>query len=171
MITTIAKRRIIVRSVYFGFALLIFISGMILLRSHQTSYQEVRLLYAEIQAKQQLATVIDNTLMQSFEERELLSRYFLSERATISFITEVEQLARQNQMALETTQLSVSPATESTPGTLTVGFSYEGTYGNVVTLTGLIETLPYHLNVSRITMKKFEQGKWKGEVVLTLTLQ
>jgi Tfp pilus assembly protein PilO len=171
MITSIAKRNILLRSSYFVFSLVVFSVMIFMLHSYRQAYSEVQSVYAEQQAQQQMATIIENTLSQSEDERKQLQSFFLSERDTISFITAVEQLARNSQVTLETTQLSVVPATETDPSKLNVGFSYEGSYNRVINLTAQIETLPYHITVTRVTLVKLAQGQWRGDVTLTVTLQ
>jgi hypothetical protein len=84
----------------------------------------------------------------SAKDRETLTTYFISEKDTIGFISELEAAANTIGVALNTTALSIVPAVTkdgaTTPAVLSIGLHFKGGEQAVKRFIQLLENVPYH---------------------------
>lgn len=109
-------------------------------------------------------------------EREALDQYFLTERGIIDFISQLEAVARRDQVVFETTQLAVEPASDGKQALLKIGFTFSSTLPRVFRFMELLEMLPYHKQIITAEIKQAVNateasgGDWQGNVIIHLTL-
>ncbi|MFN3188200.1 MAG: hypothetical protein ACK42D_01485 [Candidatus Paceibacteria bacterium] len=171
MITPRAKKVAIVAGVYCFCASVVLVGSVYFTELNKNKFADVRNRNAELRATQQLATTIEQTLRLSEDDRQELDSFFISERDTIHFITNVEALAETLRVSVETTQLAVTPKKDDEPIRLEIGFLIEGSYSNVERMLSALETLPYHKSIPNVSIKSTEKGTWTGAIVLYVTLQ
>lgn len=171
MMTKTAKKFAIIAGLYCLLAIAGLLLAIYMTESNKAKFAAVRTQNAEAEAAKQLASTIAQTLEVSERDRTTLSQFFLSERKTIDFISEVEVLADRIGVEVETTELSVTPAIEAAPSILQIGFVVTGTYPAVVQMIAAIETLPYHRKIPLVALTEETENKWEGSIVLHLTLQ
>jgi hypothetical protein len=84
----------------------------------------------------------------SAKDRVTLDTYFISEKDTIGFMSELETAANTIGVTLNTTELSITPATSkdgvNTPGVLSIGVHFRGGETAVKRFIQLLENVPYH---------------------------
>lgn len=171
MITKRAKKIGVIALIYCLGGLVVLIGTVYLTQQNKQKFADVRAKNAEAEAAKQLSTTIEQTLQVSARDRATLDTFFISERDTIDFITEVETLAQTLQVQVETTQLSVIPATDTEPSRLQIGFVVKGSYNNVARMLFALETLPYHRTIPDRSISKTLTGEWEGSMVLHVTLK
>ena len=114
-----------------------------------------------------LIQVIESTK----DERATLQQFFITEKETISFISDIEKSASIMGITLETSQLSVKPKTEKAPAQLYAGFNFLGQESAVKQLVLLFESLPYHKSIPELVLTNNpEIDTWKGSILLYITI-
>jgi hypothetical protein len=171
MITSRAKKVAIVAVVYCLVSAVVLTLTMYVTEQNKNKFADVRNKNAQAKAMQQLATTIEQTLRLSEADRKELDSFFISERDTIHFITQVEELASRLGVGVETTQLSVIPGKDDVPSRLHIGFEINGDYGHVAQMLFALETLPYHKSIPDVAIKQIDGGSWEGTIAMYVTLQ
>ena len=171
MITSRAKSVGVVAIAYCLAAAIVLVGTIYFTQNNKNKFADVRNKNAEAQSMKQLSATIEQTLRLSEADRNELDTFFISERDTIYFITQVEGLASAFGVSVETTQLAVLPAKDDIPSRLHIGFVAEGEYANVVQMMSALETLPYHKSIPEVVIKKLESSSWEGVIDLYVTLQ
>lgn len=129
----------------------------------------------ETAAEQTLKESAYNTLLEllenTTEDREELASRFLSERDTVSFINQSEQAAAQRGLQLETKNLSLTEGEDGEFDTLLVEFSIVGPETMVRQYVQLLESLPYHNQITELSLyNETGTSNWRGETKLLFTL-
>ena len=111
---------------------------------------------ADRSAKKAAYENVMQLLSSSAAARTELSSYFISEKDTITFISELETAATTIGVSLNTTQLSIVPATSkdgvTTPAVLSIGVHFKGGEVAVKKFIQLLENVPYHKSLSTFTV-------------------
>ena len=104
-------------------------------------------------------------------DRDTLAGFFITEKDTISFISNIENLANDMGITLETSQLSIKPKTKKTEPQLYVGFNFSGSETAVRQLVLLFENIPYHKSIPELVLtRNADDGTWKGSILLYITI-
>lgn len=89
-------------------------------------------------------------------DREELETYFITEKDTITFISNLELIAKQFRVSLETTELSVTKSTEkdalTTAGILSIGLNFSGSDVDVKRFVVMLENLPYKTTIPNLSI-------------------
>lgn len=171
MITTKAKKISIIAILYTLISGLILLVGWYITEQNKDEFAELKTKYAEAESARQLSITLEQILKLSQADRDTLQTFFIAERDTIHFITEVENIASELNINLETTQLAVDSATDKQPSKLKIGFVIDGDYTSVVAMLFALETMPYHLLVQTVTIKETKTNGWEGSIIMHVTLQ
>lgn len=86
----------------------------------------------------------------SFEERASLRTLLLEEEKIIEFLGLIEDLAREQGVGIETSNLTVAPLGAFEEFTLTLNLT--GSYEAVLHVLKLLETVPYQSSISRLQL-------------------
>ena len=137
--------------------------------------EQTKLTIAEHTAKEAAYTNVMRLLESSAADRAALRTYFINEKDTISFISELESAASTIGVVLETTELSVAPTLTkdgvTTPAVLTLGVEYTGEEAAVKKFTLLLENVPYHKQIPEYTVTRdVTTGVWVGKTMLRITM-
>lgn len=171
MITSHAKKVAVVAGIYCFCAVGIVVVAAYITEQNKNKFTAAKNSHAQVQAADELSTIVEQTVRLSEADRSELASYFISERDTIYFITRVEELAQMLRVSAETTQLAVVPAKDDEPSRLEIGFEIAGSYSSVVQMLSAIETLPYHKTIPTVSIKMTDNGSWEGVIALEVTLQ
>jgi hypothetical protein len=154
---------------------LILTLGCILYVIHMqgTKLEEAKTTIAEHTAKELAYANVTKVLETSEADRAKLDSYFISDKDTISFITELESTATSFGVILQTTGLSVTPATTVAgvvhPPVLSVGLRIKGDKVAVKKYIVLLENIPYHKQISSF-MFSSDAATNASEAVTTLSI-
>ncbi len=108
---------------------------------------------------------ISRTAEQSESNRQTLNSYFLTrESDSITLLTEVENIAPQFGIDLETTELEEFGGDE-TEG-INISFRFEGSEAAVKEFLLLLENLPYASQVSEVKLSERAAGVWQAETIM-----
>jgi phenylpyruvate tautomerase PptA (4-oxalocrotonate tautomerase family) len=162
---------LIVASLYFTVFLALLVYAYISVRAEQVRYQELTTTLATEAAKQAVAHQITEVSSRTVAERAELQHYFVTEKETISFITEIESLARSIGVTLETTSLDLTPATGKDPAILKTGFLVKGSQTDVTTFLQMMESLPYHSRIPTMDISRLGSNEWQGSLSLEVTVR
>jgi len=109
------------------------------------------------------------------EERALLKGHILTESDTVKFLSEVESIARRNEVNLTTNSLTVSDKKEGSFEILVIKFSVDGGEKNIHKVLQVLETLPYYSQVTELQLARRENAQLdtslSGALTLTLSLR
>ncbi len=137
--------------------------------SVQQSGRELALLkvsLAEQVQKQQAGEAVASVVAASEADRLVLASHFLSNEADVlTFIASIETLAARLGLRLSTNDLTLVPATETTPAYLKTGFTVDGSEWGVMNFLKAIESLPYHSRINTVNIARAD-----GKVSLSLTI-
>jgi hypothetical protein len=141
-----------------------------------TKLGEAKDAIAEHTAKELAYNNVMRVLASSEQDRAKLSSYFISEKDTISFITELESAAKSFGVTMQTTGLSVAPAATvagvSNPPVLSVGVQFKGDEQSVKNYIVLLENVPYHKRISSFTFSgDSTTGQWSAATTLAITMK
>lgn len=156
--------------VYFAVFLGVLIYAFISVQAQQVSYSELSTTLATQTAKRSVAKQITELSSTTIEERAELKKYFVTEKKTISFITEIESIARGMGISLETIGLDMVPATDKTTALLKTTFSVTGSQDAVMTFMAMMESLPYHSRVPSMDLLDKGGNTWQGLVSVEVTI-
>lgn len=157
--------------VFFVVAVSIIIVVFFQMKGMADSYQEQQVLVQQNAMQEQAHNNLARVVEESQAERTQLREYILTESDTISFLTEIEQLAKTRGILLHTKELSEESIDGSEFENLRISFDVEGSLAQLEGLIRLFESLPYHGKVQRTNLNR--QGgsdKFQGSIVLVLSL-
>jgi hypothetical protein len=125
---------------------------------------------ADKNAKVKTYTEFSKLIEETETERSLLASHVLAEDNTSSFLTEIETLAANVGVTLFTRSLQVSDKKKSSFDDLVIVFDVTGPEVLVKNLLTILETLPYHSQVSSLTFTRGESGVIEGTIEVKVSL-
>ncbi len=134
--------------------------------------QEVKrleLTMAEQNAKELAARSITEIISKTQDSRDKLSRYFVTEKDTINFITDIESLAASLGVSIETTSLEILPGQTGARGQLKTSFAVEGDRTAIKNFIKAIENLPYHSTVPELEID-LNGNEWSAYISVLVTM-
>lgn len=169
------KTVLILAILYCLFFVLVLSSALYLIRVQGTKLAGLQTTISEQSAKEATYNTVMRLLETTDAERATLASFFLTEKDTISFISELELAAVQLGIKLETTELSVTEAVTkdsvTTPATLVVGLKFEGVESAVKAFVTTLEHIPYHATIPELSVtNQMAGGVWQGKSRLIITL-
>lgn len=166
-----------------AFAILYFICfvgllgcGMYTIARLGAEYESSRMVIDEQQAKEKAYNDVVQIVATTEDDRDTLAGFFITEKDTINFITNIENYARRQNLLLETTQLAVEPRKEKTEKTeasepmLKIGFIFKGSEMSVKNMVLFFETLPLHKTIPELNIIKVSDTEWEGRIALQVTI-
>lgn len=163
-------------SIVYALLLAVSLASMVyVIYNEGSKLEQSKVTIAELVAKEAAYTSVVRLIDSSTEDRTLISGYFITEKDTISFISELERAAKNSGVELETTELSVTAAETkdgvTTPAVLSIGVSLQGSEGAVKKYIELLETIPYHTNIPQISVQSNRvTNQWSAAASLRLTM-
>jgi hypothetical protein len=167
---------LVVASICFLVSASIFVYVLFELRQTGAQFAESKQLIGENSAKEASFNTVEGLLASTQEDRALIKSYFINEKDTIDFISEIEKNAQAVGVTLVTNELSIVPAaTDSNgvakPAVLVVGFDFTGAEMVTWKFLTLLENIPYHKKVTQLSFVKSDNNMWEANIKMQLTLQ
>lgn len=114
---------------------------------------------------------LQSMVSETESEREKLETYILADDAdTITLLTEIDAIAKQQNVILETNQLSVDE-TKGAFNTLNLSYTLEGTEEALMNMLRIFETLPYHGSIIKVSIDRKASGASPGSISADIALQ
>lgn len=126
---------------------------------------------AEIEFHKKSLAALTTALEDTKTEREFITSRILEEADVITFLTLIEDIAREQRVTLVTNSLTVQPIDEAFE-TLVVNVSIEGGHDAVLHTFKILENLPYQGGLTSVRLEKgtAEGGLlWKGACEIRVT--
>lgn len=103
----------------------------------------------------------------TISDRAQIASYFLfKESESIDFLNQVESLAPQVGVALETDGLELVEEKGDQHQWIKVSFSFSGSYDSVERFIKILETMPYVLELTSVNLQVLSSTEWQGEVTM-----
>jgi hypothetical protein len=103
------------------------------------------------------------TLQENTSPAHNLAQYVVAEEEVVSFISVLEEIARERGSALQVVAVSASDDAKTAP-TLSFTLGIDGTFPALMQTLGAIEYAPYAISFSGLTLAKGEKSGWHAEV-------
>jgi hypothetical protein len=158
-----------IATLYFVIVASVMVYAFVSVRSQKADALALATTLAEQTSKQSIARTVATTIESTATLREEISTYFLEEKDTISFITEIEGLAGVLGVTIETTSLDMTK-TEAGRAELKTGFLVKGNRTAVLRFMEAIEILPYHSRIASMQVTG-EGNEWRGQVDIFVTIK
>jgi hypothetical protein len=126
-------------------------------------------LIADKHATSRAFTELSNLLLSTQEDRDELATYLLTEAETSNFLTDIESFGPRLGVALTTLSLTVEEK-EGMFDDLMIEFSFKGTEFAVKKMLEVFENLPYHSQVTSLTMTQSVDGNTEATLGLRVSL-
>ena len=167
---------LIVSILYSVTLILVLASILYVIHVQGTKLGEAKEAIAQNSAKELAYSSVTRVLAASENERAKLESYFISDKDTISFISELEAAAKAFGVTMQTTGLSVTPATivagVSNPPVLSVGVQVKGDKAAVKKYIVLLENVPYHKRITNFSFSgNSGTSEWTAVTMLAITMK
>lgn len=158
-------RTLILSSIILLIAIAVFGLALYTIHGERTQLAEQVSTLAEQQGQENSFYRLQRVAMESKDDRDRLRNYFLLQQSdSIDFLNQVEALAPQIGVTLETDSLTQLPETKTGDNWIEVGFSYNGSRESVQRFTTLLEHLPYVSYVTQYSVAADTPTNWKAEI-------
>ncbi len=115
---------------------------------------------------------VSRLVQDSAPNRALLAQAFFSdEGASIPLLNELELFADRSGITLETTGLDKITHQETNEEFITMTFSYSGSYEQVRLYTEMLEHLPYHSNLTDLSIRQGLGSFWEGNATVVISIK
>lgn len=112
---------------------------------------------------------IEELIHTSAAQREQLAAFILTRDETISFLNEIERIAKEQGLSFSTSQLDTTASTDPLFENLRVSFAFSGPEQVVRRLIAIFETLPYNVRVTSLTLSSANEV-WQGAISIEMPL-
>lgn len=152
------------------------VSGLVffLIHIHQAGAKlnELSAVIANSDAQRQQNIELQRLLKETSDERMQLESLLLTENETIVFLTEIENIARNYNVAVTTKSLQVVAEEKGGRDNLVIQFEIEGTDSSAKKFIRLLEELPYASQLTQLKITKTKDGEntFSGTIELSLSL-
>lgn len=98
------------------------------------------------------------------EDREKLSKYFITKMGAVTFIEQIEKIGKNAGVQLSVNTVSDE---ESGGGAIQISFGANGSFAHMQHLIALVESMPYKVTIKKADIQKIDEQKdgqavWKG---------
>ena len=123
------------------------------------------------QSAQEESFIRISRLVQETEEERtsVAAAFFKDESDSIGFLGEIEKLAATVGLKLTTEELNKVTKDDKTEY-ITMTFIYSGLEKTVLEFTQLLENIPYHSSLYKLTLHKVDTGTWEGQATIHITI-
>jgi hypothetical protein len=114
---------------------------------------------ATVAAEESASSTFSSTAL----SRALLQSYLIQDSNTVSFIEQVEGVAKQSGASVSIASISADDLTMATAGTIghiQAHISAQGSWSNVMRALHIIEDLPYSLTIDNVSVHAEGGGIW-----------
>jgi hypothetical protein len=121
-------------------------------------------------AKEQTAITKEQSMAETFSStaiaRALLQTYLIPDGNTVSFIEEIEGVAKQSGANVSIASISADDLTSATAGTIghiQAHISINGSWSEAMRALHIIEDMPYSLTIDDVNVHALGDGVWNVE--------
>ncbi len=115
---------------------------------------------------------INRIVQETADDRVNLDRAFFSDESeSISFLGDIENLARSIGLDLKTDNLDKVKDNESGLESITMTFSYTGQKNQVMNFTRLLEEIPYHSKITSLSLQQNPNDSWTGNLTILISIK
>ncbi|HMO77889.1 MAG TPA: hypothetical protein PKA42_00095 [Candidatus Paceibacterota bacterium] len=132
--------------------------------------QQISIL-TENNTKESTSVRVKRLVQETEQDRLALNNnFFANESQSISFLNEIELLARNLGLSLKTEALDkvVDPANGAER--IKMVFVFNGQKSTVLRFSEILEVVPYHSSVDSLTLRKQPDGNWEGRAAISITI-
>jgi hypothetical protein len=140
---------LIFASVYFVTVGSVFGYGLYTINAQSVKLEQLQSEHKSALQKEQSFSAITRIIESTAADRKELMSFFVTERDTISYITQIERMANAVGVTLETTSLTITPKNEKqkTEAYLGAGFRVEGTKAAVDAFMYRMDHAPFQQTI------------------------
>ena len=102
------------------------------------------------------------------DDESLVQSYFVPETGVVSFIDDLEALARAQTATMKVLSVSTDGGTKQLTPVLLLTVSIDGTFDAVMRTIGAVEYAPYDLSVSKFSLGKVGKNSWHTNLELVV---
>lgn len=129
-------------------------------------------LFAQHQAEIKQLSILEKEISDTEAVRARLEEIPLKESDVITFLSDLETMARQKRIEVKVKSVTEQPrANDPLFATLIVDLELRGSLDVVTQTIELFEVLPRQLSIPKVTLTKEGDGagQWRGEITLAVT--
>ncbi len=170
--TPITRNMLIVASLFFTVSAATFAYAVYTLNTQSVRFAELKAAELSSLEKEQTYLAISRIVATTETERAEIMSYFITEREAVSYIAEIEALAKRLGLAIETTELAAVPGSvkDRIPASLNAGFQVTGSKAGVDDFMRRVEHAPFHQIVTDMSIETdSDTGMTDGMVRLRVT--
>jgi hypothetical protein len=104
------------------------------------------------------------------ERNQLATAFFSDESDSITFLGEIEEFARGISLDLKTLDLNKAASQDGKMEYISIKFSYTGSKDQTQNFTTYLETVPYHSEITALSLEQEYGGTWRGEATLHISI-
>ncbi len=142
-----------------------------LIRSQGAQLEQQISILTENNTKESTSVRVKRLVQETEQQRlALTNNFFANESQSISFLSEIEQLARKLGLSLKTEALDKVIDPVSSEETIKIVFVFNGPKGIVLRFSEILEVIPYHSSVDSLALRKQANGNWEGRATVSITI-
>jgi len=118
------------------------------------------------EALQRQESMVTMTLASTSDARATVATYFIPQDQTVSFIEQVEGVAKQSGASVTIASISaddISSAPKGKTGHIVAHISVNGAWHTIMRALHIIEDFPYALDIDSLSMRALSSGVWNVE--------
>lgn len=117
--------------------------------------------------REQTGYRLEKIAEESKQDREQLDKYFLPQVGeSITFLTKVEELAPQNNVALKTNSLEEGGDKKTKEKWVDAAFTFSGSREDVERFISILENLPYVSEITSVKLIKMSAVEWEASLTI-----
>lgn len=165
------KQIIIIASVAALVTVTILILFFVEINARGAQLEQQILILTENNAKESASVRIKRLAQETEQERSILTKtFFANESESISFLSDMEQLARDIGLSLRTEELDKVGDVSIGGEQIKVTFVYTGSKSAVTRFSEMLEVIPYHSVVDSLTLRRQTGGSWEGRATINISI-
>lgn len=135
----------------------------------KTILTELRTAYAQVEQNRGMLATLVQTLDDTKDERLSLLTRVLTEERIITFLSLIESVGREQQVALKTNSIAIQPI-NNTFETVVVSVTVKGSYDALLKTLTLFENIPYQSTVRNVQFRHVEDtDEWEAQYDIYVT--
>jgi len=141
------------------------------IRSRGTQLEQQISILTENNSKESTSVRVKRLVQETEQQRlKLTNNFFANESQSISFLSEIEQLARNLGLSLKTEALDKVIDPVSSAETVKIVFAFNGQKSTVLRFAEILEVVPYHSSVDSLALRKQSNGNWEGRATISIVI-
>lgn len=141
------------------------------IRSRGSQLEQQIAILTENNSKESTSVRVKRLIQETEQQRQTITNnFFANESQSISFLNEIEKLARNLGLSLKTEALDKVIDPVSNGETVKIIFAFNGQKSTVLRFAKILEVIPYHSTVDSLVLRKQLNGNWEGRATISITI-